>query len=137
MVYGSHRKIEVKGHDLQNGFFFAPVVLEDMNSDSQIYQEEIFGPVFNLFRVETSMEAMDLANKSDYGLSAAIFTKDLRKADAAAQRLRTGTVFINTISTNGSEYPSGGIKDSGYGRECYRDGLVEMGNRKAIIRDES
>ena len=80
---------------------------------------------------------MDLANKSDYGLSAAIFTKDQRKADAAAQRLRTGTVFINTISTNGSEYPSGGIKDSGHGKECYRDGLIEMGNRKAIIRDES
>ena len=137
MVYGSHRNIEVKGDRLQNGFFFAPIVLEEMNTDSQIHREETFGPVFNLFRVETSMEAMDLANKSDYGLSAAIFTKDKRKADAAAQRIRAGNVFINTISTNGSEYPSGGIKDSGYGKECYRDGLIEMGNRKAIIRDES
>ena len=70
--------------ELENGSYFSPVVLEDMDTDSAIYNEEMFGPVFNLFRVDSSKEAMDLANKSDYGLSAAIFTKDLEKAEAAA-----------------------------------------------------
>ena len=120
--------------ELENGSYFSPVVLEDMDTDSAIYNEEMFGPVFNLFRVDSSKEAMDLANKSDYGLSAAIFTKDLEKAEAAAQRVRTGNVFINTFSATGSDYPSGGIKASGFGRECYSDGLLEMGNRKTIIR---
>ena len=134
LIYGSHKDIEMKDSELENGSFFSPVVLEDMNTDSEIYNEEMFGPVFNLFRVDSSKEAMDLANKSDYGLSAAIFTKDLEKAEAAAQRVRTGNVFINTFSATGSDYPSGGIKASGFGRECYSDGLLEMGNRKTIIR---
>ena len=108
--------------------------MENMNTDSQIYREEFFGPVFNLFKVETSKESMDLANKSDYGLSGAVFTNDLDKAEAAAQRMRVGNVFINTFTALHSDHPSGGIKDSGYGRECYSDGLIGMGNRKTIIR---
>lgn len=132
--YGTHTDFKMKDKELENGHYFSPVVLEDMNPDSDIYHEEMFGPVFNLFKVDSSKEALDLANKSDYGLSSAIFTKDIEKAEAAAQRLRTGTVFLNTFSASGSDYPGGGIKASGYGRECYSDGLLEMGNRKTIIR---
>jgi acyl-CoA reductase-like NAD-dependent aldehyde dehydrogenase len=75
-----------------------------------------------------------LANKSDYGLSAAVFTENEEKLLHASQRLRTGTVFLNDISSTSSDFPSGGIKGSGFGRECYSDGLIEMSNRKAIIR---
>ena len=74
------------------------------------------------------MEAIDLANKSEYGLSSAVFTKDLGKAEAVAERIRTGSVFINTFSAACSEWPGGGIKGSGYGRESYSNGLLEMGN---------
>jgi len=119
---------------LKDGAFFAPVVMENMSSDSEVYHEEFFGPVFNLFRVDSSKEAMDLANKSDYGLSGAVFTNDLVKAEACAQRLRVGNAFINTHTAIGSDHPSGGIKNSGYGRECYSDGLLDIGNRKTIIR---
>ena len=70
--------------ELKNGAFFSPIVMENMSSDSQIYHEELFGPVFNLFKVDSSKEALDLANKSDYGLSGAVFTNDLEKAEAAA-----------------------------------------------------
>ena len=70
--------------ELSNGAFFAPVVMENMNSDSQIYNEEFFGPVFNLFKADSSKEALDLANKSDFGLSGVVFTNDLEKAEAAA-----------------------------------------------------
>ena len=70
--------------ELANGAWFSPVVTENMSPDSQIYNEEFFGPVFNLFKVDSSKEALDLANKSDYGLSGAVFTNDLEKAEAAA-----------------------------------------------------
>lgn len=133
IVYGSP-KFRMDDPELKNGAYFAPVVIEDMNTDSNIYNEEFFGPVFNLFKVDSSKEALDLANKSDYGLSGAIFTNDLEKAEAAAQRLRVGNAFINTLTALNSDHPSGGIKSSGYGRECYTDGLLDMGNRKTIIR---
>lgn len=120
--------------ELTNGNFVDAIVLEGMNPDSEVYNEEFFGPVFNLFKVDSSKEALDLANKSDYGLASTIFTEDLDKAHAAAKRLRTGNVFVNDCVGSGSEYPGGGIKGSGYGRECYSDGLLGIANRKTIIR---
>jgi len=120
--------------ELENGNFVDAVVLEGMNPDSKVYNEEFFGPVFNLFKVDSSKEALDLANKSDYGLASTIFTEDLVKAEAAAKRLRTGSVFVNDCVVSGSEYPGGGIKGSGYGREGYLDGLLDTANRKTIIR---
>lgn len=74
----------MKDPELANGAYFGPVVMEEMDPESEIYKEEFFGPVFNLFRVDSSKEALDLANKSDYGLSGAIFTQDLEKAESAA-----------------------------------------------------
>ena len=105
-----------------------------MEPNSEVYKEEFFGPVFNLFRVDSSKEALDLANKSDYGLASTIFTDDLDKAEAAAKRLRTGSVFVNDCVVASSEFPGGGIKGSGFGRECYSDGLLEISNRKTIIK---
>ena len=84
ITYGTHTDFKMKDKALENGHYFSPVVLEEMNPEAPIYNEEFFGPVFNLFRVDSSKEALDLANKSDYGLSSAIFTKDLEKAEAAA-----------------------------------------------------
>ena len=127
-------KYKIGDDDLQKGNFVKPFVIEDINPNSKIYSEEFFGPVFNLFKVDSSKEALDLANKSDYGLASTIFTDDLDKAEAAAKRLRTGTVFVNDCVASGSEYPGGGIKGSGYGRECYSDGLLDISNRKTIIR---
>lgn len=61
---------------LEDGAWVAPIVLEGMNTDSQAYEEELFGPVFNLFRVKNAEKAYELANKSDYGLAATVFTQD-------------------------------------------------------------
>ena len=133
MIYGD-LNYRIGDEDLQKGNFVSPFVLEGMDPNSDIYKEEFFGPVFNLFKVDSSKEALDLANKSDYGLASTIFTDDLDKGEAAAKRLRTGTVFVNDCVTSGSEYPGGGIKGSGFGRECYSDGLLEISNRKTIIR---
>ena len=133
LSYGD-RKFRMDDPELREGNFVSPLLLEDLNPDSKAYGEELFGPVFNLFKVDSSKEALDLANKSDFGLASTIFTEDLVKAEAAARRLRTGSVFVNDCVGSGSEYPSGGIKGSGYGRECYKDGLLDTANRKTIIR---
>ena len=67
-------------------------------------------------------------------MASSIWTEDLEKADAAAKRLRSGSVFVNEMVASGSEYPGGGIKGSGYGRESYKDGLLDTANRKTIVR---
>ena len=120
--------------ELANGNFVDAMLLEGLDTDSQAYREEFFGPVFNLFKVDSSKDALELANKSEYGLASTVFTEDMEKAEMASRELRAGTVFINDMMVVSSEYPGGGIKGSGYGRESYSDGLLDMANRKTIIQ---
>jgi len=89
--------------------------------------------VFNLFSASTPKECLDLANFSDYGLAATIFTEDLDLAEDYARKLRVGSVTINDVTGSFSDLPSGGVKMSGFGRECYRDGLMEIAYRKSVI----
>jgi acyl-CoA reductase-like NAD-dependent aldehyde dehydrogenase len=83
--------------------------------------------------VDSDREAAELANESDFGLSASIFTSDEEKGKNLARTLECGTVFINDTATSDSRVPNGGIKDSGYGRENYKDGFFETLNRKSIV----
>lgn len=93
----------------------------------------MFGPVFSLFKFHDDLEAVELANATSYGLSASIFTKDLDRAHLKAMKLECGSVFINEIVVSDPAIPGGGVKDSGYGRECYSDGFHETINRKSIV----
>ena len=79
------------------------------------------------------MEAIELANATSYGLSGSIFSEDLERAHKRALMLECGNVFINEIVASDTAIPGGGVKDSGYGRECFSDGVHETLNRKAII----
>lgn len=119
--------------DMANGNFVEPIVTRGIGFDTKSYETEFFGPVFNLYKALTSKEILDFANKSDYGLAGTVFTKDLERAKDYSVRLRVGSVTINDIQMTYSELPSGGIKNSGYGRECYVDGLLEIANRKCIV----
>ena len=83
LAHGTH-KFTMPDKDLEDGAWFEPVVVEGMNPDSKVYREELFGPVFPLFKVDSPDEAVDLANKTDYGLSAAVWTEDPEKAESAA-----------------------------------------------------
>ncbi len=74
-----------------------------------------------------------MANNSDFGLAGTIFTENLDLAEFQASRLRVGSVTVNDIVNSYSDLPSGGIKMSGFGRECYKDGLMEIAYRKSII----
>ena len=76
---------------------------------------------------------MQIANDSRFGLSASIFTTDIGKAKRKAVKLECGNVFINEAVGSDPSIPGGGVKDSGFGRECYKDGLFETVNRKAIL----
>jgi acyl-CoA reductase-like NAD-dependent aldehyde dehydrogenase len=108
--------------------FFAPAILADVNHSMQIMREETFGPVLPVHRFKTEDEAVALANDSQFGLSASVWSGNRKRGEALAERLDAGTVMVNDmISCFGiSEAPHGGIKASGIGRTHGRLGLEEM-----------
>ena len=119
--------------EFKEGNFFEPVVLENIPTNSRAFSEELFGPVFSLYKVGSDQEAIDLANSSVYGLGAAVFTKDLDRAEKMARLIDSGMVYINDFVQSQSDVPSGGCKDSGYGRECFTDCLFDLSNKKSIV----
>lgn len=114
------------------GFFYAATVLADVVPGMAVFDEETFGPVAAITQVSDAEEAIGLANHSDYGLSAALWTRDLDRAQTLARRLETGAVFINGYSASDPKVPIGGVKNSGYGRELSYFGLREFCNPKTI-----
>lgn len=135
IVYGD-LDFKIPDPELVNGHYFHPLILENITRDQPAFHEELFGPVFSLFRFSDDMEAIELANATEYGLSGSIFTKDMERAKRKALKLECGNVFINEIVASDPAIPCGGVKESGYGRECFKDGLHETLNRKAIIFGE-
>lgn len=113
--------------------FFAPTMLEGITEASPAFSQEFFGPVFNMFKVETEADAIALANGSEYGLGAAVFSKDIERAEQVARQLDAGMLYINDFVQSQHDVPSGGCKNSGYGRECFKDGFHDLSNRKSIV----
>jgi succinate-semialdehyde dehydrogenase/glutarate-semialdehyde dehydrogenase len=115
------------------GNFFYPMILTDIPGGSPAYQEELFGPVGVLFVVKTEEEAIQLANDTDYGLGAAIWSNDLERADRVARKLEAGAIAINDMVSSDPRIPFGGIKRSGFGRELAKEGIREFVNMKSIV----
>jgi aldehyde dehydrogenase (NAD+) len=105
------------------GWFMAPTVLVDVQPGSEVAREEVFGPVLSVLRASSPEEAVALANGTDYGLVAGVFTRDLDRALWTAHRLEAGQVFVNEWYAGGVETPFGGVKQSGFGREKGQEGL--------------
>lgn len=104
-----------------------PVVLSGLNDKMKLYGGESFGPSVSFYTYETEDEAVELANNTEYGLSASIFSEDLRAAFRVADRLESGAVHINTMSIHDEfALPHGGVKKSGFGRFNGRQGLEEF-----------
>ena len=99
------------------GYFMQPTVFADVTPTMAIFQQEVFGPVITVTPFDTAEQAWRLANDTDYGLAAGVFTRDLDQALRAAQRLKAGQVFVNEWFAGGIETPFGGVKRSGFGRE--------------------
>ncbi len=117
------------------GYFVEPTIFADVSNEARIAREEIFGPVLSVIKVKDEDEALRVANDTDYGLAAMIWTKDLNKATSLAGKLRCGTVWINTFGGFYNEAPFGGYKQSGVGRELGRDGLMEYTQTKHVNID--
>lgn len=114
------------------GAFMETTILTDIKPDNPAYREEFFGPVALMFQVKNEDEAVALANDSDFGLGAAIFTRDVERAKRLASRLEAGMVFINQPTWTAPELPFGGIKNSGYGRNLSGLGIQEFINKKVV-----
>jgi aldehyde dehydrogenase (NAD+) len=99
------------------GFFIEPTIFGGVSNDMKIAQEEIFGPVLATLAFDDMDEVIDLANRNQYGLAAAVWTRDLKKAHTVSRQLKAGTVWINTYGLMDAALPFGGYKSSGFGRE--------------------
>lgn len=108
---------------LNRGYFVAPTVLDRVDPASRIAREEVFGPVLTITPFETEAEALAIANGLGYGLVAGVYTRDISRALTLARRLEAGSVWINGWFIGGQQAPTGGIKDSGIGRERGLPGL--------------
>lgn len=116
----------------KTGYFYPPTILTNIPSQSVAYKEELFGPVISVFVVDTDEEAIFIANDTDFGLGASVWSKDVNRALAIANEIESGQVFINEMVKSQPGNPFGGVKKSGYGRELGEYGLYEFCNIKAI-----
>ncbi len=114
------------------GYYYEPTVLVDVTPQMPAMSEELFGPVMPIIAVDSSDEAIDLANSSIYGLGGTVFSGDVAKAEEIASRLDTGCVFINSHIKSDPKVPFGGVKNSGYGRELSHYGIKEFVNIKSV-----
>ena len=114
------------------GFFYEPTILTNVKPNMRIANEETFGPVAPITIVENESEAIKLANESEFGLGASIWTKDLAKADKMSRRIESGIVSVNNVVISDPRIPFGGIKHSGFGRELSRYGMLEFVNLKSV-----
>jgi acyl-CoA reductase-like NAD-dependent aldehyde dehydrogenase len=114
---------------------FAPVLLTNVRPGSIVFEEETFGPLAIITEVADEAQAVRLANQSRYGLSAAIWTQDIKKAECMARQLQVGSVFINAVVRSDSRLPIGGVKKSGYGRELAEAGIREFCAVKTVWKE--
>ncbi|MFA4923480.1 MAG: aldehyde dehydrogenase family protein, partial [Ignavibacteriaceae bacterium] len=115
------------------GAFYPPTVLTNVDENNIAFKEEIFGPVAPLIKAKDEDDAIRLANKTVFGLGAAVFTKDLDKGERIAkEKLLAGACFVNSFVKSDPRLPFGGINQSGYGRELGLFGIREFVNIKTI-----
>lgn len=114
------------------GYFYSPTVLAKVSPKMRIAYEETFGPVAPVTVVEDEMEAVKLANDSEFGLGASIWTQDLDKAEKLSKMVESGIVTVNNVVISDPRVPFGGIKNSGFGRELSRYGMLEFVNIKSV-----
>jgi succinate-semialdehyde dehydrogenase/glutarate-semialdehyde dehydrogenase len=133
-LYGSNQQEYIADYYNKPGFYYPVTVLDNIQPGMPAYHEELFGPCICFITVKDQEEAIRVANDSQYGLSAAIFTKNQALAEElAVTKLNVGIVAINGLVSSDPRLPFGGIKHSGYGRELGQEGILEFVNIKTVV----
>jgi len=115
------------------GYYYPPTLLSNVKTGMPAFEEELFGPVIVIIKAKDEKEAISLANKTVYGLGAAVFTRDLERGEhIAAYEIEAGVCFVNSFVASDPRVPFGGVKQSGFGRELSREGILEFVNTKTI-----
>ena len=126
-------EIELGGEPMdREGAFYPPTVITDVPEDAPADEEELFGPVATVFRVPDEEAAIEKANDTRFGLGATVWTEDLERGERIAREFESGLAFVNELVKSDPRLPFGGVKDSGYGRELAREGILEFVNTKTI-----
>jgi len=114
------------------GYYYKPTIIKNISNKMRMYHEEVFGPVASIVVVEDEKDAIKLANESIFGLGASVWTKDFDKAEQFSKAIESGMVSVNHMLVSDPRVPFGGIKQSGFGRELAKYGMLEFVNVKAI-----
>jgi len=117
------------------GYFFSPTVLADVPQDATLLREEIFGPVAPVTTFDDEQAAIAAANRTEYGLVAYVYTRDLKRALRVVEGLETGMVGLNQGMVSNAAAPFGGVKQSGFGREGGHEGIEEYLSTKYVAID--
>jgi aldehyde dehydrogenase (NAD+) len=127
-------ELAVGGNKVEKkGYWIEPTIFTNVPDDSKLAREEIFGPVLCVLKpFDTLKEALERANDTTYGLASGVFTKDANKAEFFVRNIRSGTVWVNNYNMTSYNIPFGGMKQSGFGRDNGRDGLLEYTTMKAV-----
>lgn len=115
------------------GYFISPTVVGNVNSNMRVYREEIFGPFGVFIKFNDENEVVKMANDTDYGLAAAIYTRDTSRIHRIVPKLKVGMVSVNATNNSDFRVPFGGVKQSGIGRELGQAGLEAYSNIKAVL----
>lgn len=116
----------------RKGYFYKPTILTNVTPFMEVAQEEVFGPIAPIIAAEDEKEAIKIANDSKFGLGSSIWTENLDRAEELSSMIEAGMVIVNNVVVSDPRVPFGGIKNSGFGRELSKHGMLEFVNKKSV-----
>jgi acyl-CoA reductase-like NAD-dependent aldehyde dehydrogenase len=130
VLFGAQR---LKGDEYDKGFYLRPTLVADVDPESRMLHEEVFGPALPIVRVKNLDHAIEQANNSIFGLGSSIWTRDINRAMAGAERIEAGYTWVNSAQIIYDELPFGGVKQSGLGKEHGEEAIEHYTDSKSVV----